>query len=157
MQLPRLTYNPDTSHWVAAMSDDVLGDFDLLIPGPSGGPDLERFLMVEPVLQVLEDLTFHTIYDLARRNRTDTPLFEAFSDISDLPPLPSFEEVMENGFDEEDQWTLSTVYFGLNRNSPSDEFSLHFWDTAYYAIYRLNKEAPEQSTLLGWSMDWDDN
>jgi hypothetical protein len=157
-RVPRLEYDPETHYWTTVVWSVEMGGIEICIHGTSAGPDLERFLMVEPVLRALELLASLAQHDLNVSFSSKTPPLGGWP--LDNPLAIQFREEFEKGFDPEDTWEFFSVYFGFVGNEPLDEFSVHFglgidWGASYYAQYRLDSETPNQSMFLGWSReDW---
>jgi len=129
-----LEYSSDNPHyWI-----DSWQGIELCLYGNSDGPQLERLPIAEKVIQSLE--SFDSI-----ETRAENDLNRWFN----LDPLHDLNE-----------WTLLTIYFGVDGEEPVNEIKLRFalgiWDfsTAYYALYRVNEEHPEKSTLIGCAVEY---
>ncbi len=123
--------NDDNSYdWVG-----VWQGIELSIYGDSEKPQLERLPIAQQVIQSLASIQVHA----------QTALNHWFN----LDPL-----------DDLNVWTLLTIYFGVDGKEPVNEFKLHFglgiwdWSTEYYVLYRLDSDNPEQSTLIGCSVEY---
>lgn len=133
--LPTLEYSSDDPRYWVGQWQGV----ELCVYGNADGPQLNRLPTVQKVIQSLE--SFDSIETQAQK---------------DLNRWFNFDPL-------EDEWTLLTVYFGVDGEEPINEIKLHFglgiwdWSTEYYARYQLNEENPDQITLMGCSVKpWGD-